>query len=109
MPPQPGDLPVLRDLIFSRMSYVDIFVEIKTGCLNTHVKFYIDNAIMHTVFIYGVFRTNILKPIFTINRITRNWAIEDTEYFHHLWSIWNYFPIFNEKNFIATPIVWVIA
>ena len=64
---------------------------------------------MHTVFIQGVNRTDIVKPIFTINRITHNWAIEGIEYFRPLWSIWNYFPIFIEKNFVATPIVWVVT
>ena len=64
---------------------------------------------MHTVFIYGVFRTKTVKPIFTINRITRNWAMEGIEYFRHLWSIWNYFHIFIEKIVIATPIVWVVT
>ena len=54
------------------------FVETKTGYLNTRVKFYIDKAIMLKMFIHGVCRTNIDKPIMTINSITRDWAIEGT-------------------------------
>ena len=66
---------------------------------------------MQTMF-YGVCETNIVKPIITIYRITRNWAIESIEYFRDLWSIWNYPPIFINKNLttrITTPAIWVLT